>query len=242
MREFKVFRALGLSFRAWFRNFVPFTFVAAALYAPVFIWIATVDFESASRSDDLLGRAIMWPLYGVIALSTLLSPILTYRVVQDLNGVPVSMLASIKHGARGIAPAILVSIIVGVLQFIPLGGIGAAIVRCMWFVAAPAAVVEKLGPFNALSRSSQLTGGRRWGIFGLTFLLGVSLFILIVAWAALTFGGNLGPSELRLGALGAVASVAILYMFTGVVEAVSYTLLRQDKDGVSHEQLAHVFE
>jgi hypothetical protein len=31
-------------------------------------------------------------------------------------------------------------------------------------------------------------------------------------------------------------------MFTGIVEAVSYALLRKDKDGTSYESLAKVFE
>lgn len=35
---------------------------------------------------------------------------------------------------------------------------------------------------------------------------------------------------------------AVFQTFVGIVEAVSYALLREDKEGVSHEQLGRIFE
>jgi hypothetical protein len=36
--------------------------------------------------------------------------------------------------------------------------------------------------------------------------------------------------------------VGVFPLFTGIVEAVSYALLRQDKDGASYQDLAKIFE
>ena len=118
----------------------------------------------------------------------------------------------------------------------------AAIINCILFVAAPAAVAEKLGPFAALARSAELTKDRRWGIFGLTFLLGLALIAVIIVWAIPVFSGAASPDELRLAALGIVGSLGVLQMFTGIVEAVSYVLLRGDKDGMTYDQLGRVFD
>jgi MFS family permease len=41
----------------------------------------------------------------------------------------------------------------------------------MWFVATPACVVERLGPFDSMARSSQLTKGHRGKVFGLFIVL-----------------------------------------------------------------------
>jgi len=242
MQDFRVFRALGLSFQSWFRNFVPFTALAAVLYAPVFIYVATLDFESASSLDKVIDRLFLWPIYLVVGLSTLLAPMLIYRIVQDLNGVKVSLWTSIQHGVRGFLPAIVLAVIVNVLQEVPGGGIASTILTCIWFVAAPAAVAEKLGPFAAFGRSAELTRGRRWGIFGVTFLIGILAAILMFAWIVPSVSAATELSSVRTFAYVLVALFGVLHMFTGIVEAVSYALLRQDKDGVSHDELARIFE
>ena len=36
--------------------------------------------------------------------------------------------------------------------------------------------------------------------------------------------------------------MGVFQMFTGIVQAVSYALLRMDKEGVTHDELARVFE
>jgi hypothetical protein len=243
-QEFKVFRALGLSLRALFRNFVPFMVLTALLYAPVVVWVSTMDFESIGSVDELLDRLFVWPLYAVTALSSLLAPMITYRVIQDLNGVTVSMMTSIKHGARGFVPAIVLAAVINVLQLLPVGGILGAILLCVYFVTTPAAVAEKLGPVAAFQRSADLTRGRRGGIFGLTFLIGLIMVAMMLAWIVpmLQRPDTEIFDNLRPTAIVFVCMIGLLQMFNGVVEAVSYALLRKDKDGVSYDNLARVFE
>lgn len=244
MQEFRIFRALGLAFRSWFRNFIPFTLLAAVLYSPVIIWITTIDPEKAKSLDDLVNSIFVRPIYVLVGISTLLAPMITYRVIQELNGTKVSMGTSIRFGLRGILPALILAVVTNVLQLIPMGGIVGAIVTCIWFVAAPAAVAEQLGPVAAMSRSAELTHGRRWGIFGLTFLIGLALVVILMAWIVpmLQKPDLEILTKLKQYSITFVVLMGVFQLFTGIVEAVSYALLRQDKDGVTHEELARVFD
>jgi hypothetical protein len=245
MQQFRIFRALGLSFKAWFSNFIPFTLLAAVLYAPVVAWLVSYD-AGPMDADTLIEVYFGRPLYVLIALSTLLAPFITYRVIQNLNGTKVSMVTSIKFGLRGIVPAVMFAIITQTLQLVPgVGGILSAVVQCMWFVTMPAAVAERLGPFAAFSRSAQLTSGRRWGIFGLSFLVGLMAIVLMAIWIVPLLqeshpGG--AAASLAHASIWFVLTIGLLQLFQGIVQAVAYALLRQDKDGVSYEELARIFE
>jgi hypothetical protein len=241
MQQFKVFRAIGIAFKAWFSNFIPITLLAAILYAPAIILATTLKGTDDAISQPQLDnfQHILWL---VIAASSLLAPFLTYRVVQYMNGTSSSIITSITHGFRGIIPVIIVAVVVNVLQMIPVGGIIGAILQCIWFVAGPAAVAERLNPIAALSRSSELTKGRRWGIFGLLFLIGLGLVIVMIAlFAPMIANGGRG-SDFKHMVMIIVPTFCGFQLFVGVVQAVSYSLLRADKDGVTHEELAKVFE
>jgi len=244
MEQFKISRALGLSFKSCFRNFLPFTLLAAVLYSPLVIWFATATPESATDLEDVFNTVFMYPIYFTIGVSALLPPLLTYRVIQELNGTTVSFLTSIKFGLRGVLPALFLAVITNVAQHVPGGGFVSAFLTCLYFVATPAAVAEKLGPFTAFSRSAELTKGRRWGIFGLTFLLGLMLAGLLLIWIIpMLEGGSLdSASSIRSSSIAVVVILGVFQMFTGVAQAVSYALLRQDKDGVSHAELARIFD
>jgi hypothetical protein len=58
------------------------------------------------------------------------------------------------------------------------------------------------------------------------------------------FTGSSDPTmdEIRKMLVVVVAIFGVFHMLSGIVAAVSYCLLRQDKEGVSHEELARVFE
>jgi hypothetical protein len=237
--QFKVFRAIGLAFKAWFANFIPITLLAAVLYAPVIYWLTTLGTPTGSFEKylDSINHGV-WLQQG---LATLIAPMLTYRVIQYMNGQPSSMITSIKFGLRGILPAAILATATTILNFAPMGGIIGIVLTCLWFVAAPAAVVERLNPITALSRSGTLTSGRRWPIFGLCFLIGVIVFVImlifIVPAATAHDSSGLRNMVIAIFAIGCVSQV-----FMGIVQAVSYSLLRGDKDGVTNEELAKVFE
>jgi hypothetical protein len=246
MQEFRIFRALGLSFKAWFHNFIPFTLLTAVLYAPVVIWLATYDASNITDVEALADAYFGRPIYVLIGLSTLLAPMITYRVIQDLNGQKVSMLTSMKFGMRGILPAVMFTIVSLLLQKVPGGVIVNCVMTCLWFVAMPAAVAERLGPFAAFARSSQLTSGRRWGIFGMMLLIALMAGVLLFAWIiprARDAAQSADVAEYFAHlSIWFTLAIGVFHMFQGIVEAVAYALLRRDKDGVSYEELARIFD
>jgi hypothetical protein len=239
MQEFRVFRAIGLAVKTWFRNFIPFTLLTALLYLPIVYWVATVEPSEITEATD-----IALPIILIGALTTFLPCFMTYRVIQELNGSRVSMLTSIMYGFRGLLPSLLFAIIYAVVGFLPMGGIAQIILLCIWYVAAPAAVAEKIGPFAAFTRSSILTQGRRWAIFGIIVLVGIIKWTVILIYAVPLLSESSDPSEgqIRTMLVFAVSVFGLFETFGGVVSAVSYCLLRQDKEGVTHEDLARVFE
>ena len=249
MEQFKVFRAIGLSFKAWFANFIPFTLLAGLLYAPTIYLMATMPSIDSVSIDGLEAwvSKFQHATWALLAGSTLLAPLLMHRVIHYMNGNKSSMADSVKHGIRGIVPAVIVAGIVTVVQMVPFGAIVGAIITCYWFVTAPAAVVERLNPVAALGRSNQLTQGRRWGIFGLCILLGLTNVIIMLVYLGPMLTGHIESVEKAKTALEhfmyVFLSMAMVYqLFLGIVQAVSYSLLRADKDGVSNEELAKVFE
>jgi hypothetical protein len=244
MEQFKISRALGLSFRSWFRNFLPFTALAAVLYSPVAIWFAVVTPDPDADAAALLDPMFTYPLYMTLAASTLLAPLITFRVIQELDGRKVSLLASVKFGLRGLLPAAFFAVVSNVLGQIPVvGGLLGTILVCIYFVTTPAAVAERLNPFAAFTRSAELTRGRRWGIFGLSFLLGLMVVCAIAFRIVpiLQAGSSVTHEMLRSASIGVIAILAVFQLLNGIVQAVSYALLRQDKEGISHAELAQIF-
>jgi hypothetical protein len=248
VNQFRVFRAIGLAFKAWFANFIPVTVLAAILYSPVFIWVLSLpkihNIEDADQhwldAWTLLFTRGPWLLVG---MSSLLAPLITYRVIQYLNGQSSSMVASLKYGLRGVIPALIVAGISNVLQLVPGGAFVSIFVLCYFYVAAPAAVTEQLNPIAALGRSSQLTAGRRGGIFGLNFLLGaIVLGVMYTMLKPLLDDPAHHATDANGIALMLFGTMCVFQLFMGIVQAVSYTLLRTDKDGVTNDELAKVFE
>ena len=117
--------------------------------------------------------------------------------------------------------------------------IPALLVFMMFYVAVPVAVVERPGVMNSLKRSQELTEGNRWGIFGIflvTMCLGWVISYLLVRSL---MNGGIGVSS-YLVATGVVSIFFSLLYVVGA--AVIYHDLRLEKDGVSVDELASVFE
>jgi hypothetical protein len=251
---FRTLRALQSSFRVCATNVVPFTLFALVVYAPLAVLaILLLGHEASSAMLDPF-----WPVptYVMLGISTLTTPLLSYRVIQDVGGVRVSMWTSMKRGLRGLPPALLLVVVTQILAAIGPGlldtaAIGLGIVGtafgawllCTLFVITPVAVAERRGPIAALKRSIALTSGYRWRV------LAQRLPIIVVFAAIAVFRFPMWPyddpgARLKLDAQAAVLFfVAIaLELFTRVLEAVTYVLLREAKDGVPCEELVRVFE
>ena len=124
----------------------------------------------------------------------------------------------------------------------------------LFFIAIPAAVVEKIDPITAMKRSVNLTKGHRMTIF-LTLLVVILCFVLLVLIAGCCVGG-MGASTMDLQTmtaqepsifvqiLGFVINLfvsTLRIMVLSALAAVIYARIRGLRDNVDAAALAQVF-
>jgi hypothetical protein len=186
---------------------------------------------------------INWTAVGITWLSGLLAmfaeAMVIYAAFQDLRGRKVSAMESLSRGLERFFSVFLVSLFVGLaigVGFLLLV-IPGLIAWAMLAVALPVCVVEREGGMASLSRSSELTSGHRWPIFG------VAMAILII---------TLIGSALVRSAFGRTNAVALyitswvwttlVSSFSSVYTAILYHDLRAVHEGIGIDEIASVFD
>ena len=166
---------------------------------------------------------------------------LTYGTVQALRGRRVSIGDCLIQGGRRLPVGIVIGFLayVGIVLGAVLLIIPGIILFTMWSVALPANTVERTGILASLSRSQELTRGRRWRVFG-TILVPI-LLSAVTSWILLGIFG--------FRAVGLQTFQIVSWLVHGVEQAFSvcvfatlYYYLRRDKEGVDIEQIAAVFD
>jgi membrane-anchored glycerophosphoryl diester phosphodiesterase (GDPDase) len=174
---------------------------------------------------------------------------LTRAAIDDLSGRGVSIGAALSTSLALLLPMIGLGIVVGIavaigLVLLIVPGVYLAL---RWAVAAPVLVVERLGVFASMERSTALTQNHRWAILGLVVLYVIVVMIfyviigLIVPGAAMALYG-ITPEAPSLIILVVVMAVQVLTSMVATVGgAAIYFELRQIKEGVGVAELAQVF-
>lgn len=238
-REFTVGSVLSQSFSVFGRNFLALFFIAFLLYVPIMVLMSQEYTEGAD--PEAYSVSGMIALLLTLPVMLILQGTMMHGVYESLNGRPFDPQRSLMTGLRRFGPLLAVSLVAGLLTaiasiFLVVPGI---IVNCMFWVAVPATVVERLGVGDALERSRALTSGFRLRIFGLTIVAGLVAVVLY----GIQFVG------LRaLAGTGLVAAVfegagdAVSMAFSCVVTAVGYYRLRMKVEGLDLHQLTSVFD
>jgi hypothetical protein len=119
---------------------------------------------------------------------------------------------------------------------------GLALVAGLW-VAVPAAVAERWkGTSDALSRSWELTKGRRWNVLAVALVtLAVAFGFSLLGVTALDAAAEWGANHPFIAALEE-AIEALAAGFVAVAAAVSYHELRASREGMDEAELAVVFD
>ena len=155
MEHFSVQDILETGVGVYFRNlrtFAPLTLMAGVpIIAPLQVW------DSVSA------------IFVALLCQFWASVVLMHGVIESLRGEDVSLRNTLRHGARSFMTALLVSvaatvlIIVGSVAFI----IPGVVLAMMLYVAVPVAIIERVGVFEALRRSCELTKDYKGRIFAL---------------------------------------------------------------------------
>lgn len=224
-------------FSIYFANIIPFLLLATLALSPVLLFSAWEASLPAGDPMAVSGRLLTNLLQ--LFCTPIATAAITYGVYQQLRGASPSVGACLKVGLSTLVPLVGLAIVQGF-------GIGLASLACLvpgiilavrWSVAIPAKVEEGVGVGDALSRSTFLTDGFRWQVFGVLFVIGainIALtVVLILVFAAKTQSGGFALSAGLLSILTTGLS-ATAY-------AVMYYRLRSVKEAIDVDHISSVF-
>jgi hypothetical protein len=241
------FRVGDVLARAWniftgnilfFLGITLFTYLAIGVAVGLFI----APFALAGMFGDSWAPFVVGAFLAAIlflALNTIGEAVLLLGSFQRMRGEPLRVNEALRRAFARFLPLIGLGILwslalmVGMLLLIVPG----MILLCIWWVVIPACVVEGLGPIASFGRSSALTRGYRWKIFGLV----VVLFVINAIGsqiADLLFGL---AGEVMKG-LGGLLWFVVWTAFWNCVLIMTYHDLRVAKEGVDTAQLASIFD
>jgi hypothetical protein len=231
-------RVLTRSFAVLWRNFLTFSAVMAIVSLPTYVMYQVAVMPPYDRA-----WALQWSGAGIflgLALTPLSQAIVLYAALQRMLGRPVDLGASIRVGLRRSLPILGVAFAVTLLGLLGLIAlvVPGLIAFTRWFVAPSACVVDRLGVAASLRRSSELTSGHRWKIFGMLVVLIVAglIAVSIIDWTCgRSYEGNLAfvVHVIWNGIWSALYTVFVVVL---------YHDLRVAKDGVETAEIAAVFD
>jgi hypothetical protein len=231
--RFSVSLALSRAIEVLAKNFFTIYVISALATLPstLYTWYTTGDHAS--------GAAFFAGLLNIV-LTSLSEAMIVYATFQALRGRGIDPRESIARGLQRFGAVFVTSLLVGVVTVLGLLLliVPGLIVMVVFYLAIPACVVERLGPGQSLSRSSQLTTGYRWQIFGASFLLFIAAVLVDMLIAAtLEHPATLVAFEVVTFLWTALASA-----YQAVLVTIIYHDLRVAKEGIDIEQLASVFD
>jgi hypothetical protein len=247
---FSLGNALARAGSVWIRNvhiFVPISLVANV---PILLGFAA-PFSLNTFGLFFAGGLATW------LLSMLVTGTVTFGVVEQLRGRRIRLGKMLAAGMSRIWKLLWLTFATGTV-------VGSAALACLvpgvilwmrWLLVPSLVVVENCGVETAWTRSSELTRGYRWHLFG-ALLLGLGASMALSQMVSVVAGSLMDMNDIgrglqqgavdrpRLALLMLVTSVlpqALYSSFWSVFIAVAYYLLRSEKEGVDLEQLAAVF-
>jgi hypothetical protein len=234
----------------FFARWATFSALMAIGYAPIALasglTLLAAMHPAAVRAPENEGAVIATGVVAVIAfivavIALFLAPAaINFGVTQEIAGRRSSFGQCVGAALRRALPVFAASLIIGIYFWLAvlLLIIPGIIVFCMYAVAIPACMAERIGPLKSMSRSAFLTKGNRWRVLGILAMLYIigGIFEQMVA------------STLAL-AVGPLSSVIISFpvdvavaAFSAVVVGVLYYQLRVAREGVDIEHIAKVFD
>lgn len=186
---------------------------------------------------------VIWTNVLALLLSGVLSAIaqamVIYAAFQDLRGQKVSAVESVSRGFERFLSIFVVSLFVGLavgVGFLLLV-IPGLILWTMFAVALPVCVVEREGGSASLSRSSELTSGHRWPIFGIALVIAL---VSVIGTALI--GAAFGRTNLVALQITLWIWQTLVTSFSSVYAAILYHDLRAVHEGIGINEIAAVFD
>ena len=237
--DFRVGAVIGRSRSMLWRHFPTFLVLGVIASSPILLPAFTQTAEPADEEilGDLLWTTLL--IAPLVLFGTIGQAVVIHATFQDMRGGSIRSVESLNVILRGLWPLIGLALaslltLLGLMLIIVPG----LILWTLWFVALPACIVERIGPWTSLRRSRELTRGHRWKVLGLAVLLMIGTFVgswVIESWVTAATNHIVGvASELMWN--------GVWTAFTGITTIVTYRDLRLAKEGTDIEQIAGVFD
>lgn len=244
--RYTVFGTIGQSLAVWAKNLLSIFILGLIFFSPLIIYTLNEVGEVRDAGGLSEDRGVWWVIVTVMfayAADQFLAAPIIYGVVQELNGTRAGVLACIAQGVKRFFPVFFTvfllywCVVFGLYSLIVPG----IVLATGLYVAVPCAVCERPGVMGTLTRSFNLTEGSRMRILGLLLLFwGARIGAKYVLIVTIDPQGRTGHIQALL-----LSSLAVDFLFGtigAVMQGVTYSRLRQLKDGVSSADLAKVFE
>jgi hypothetical protein len=242
MSEFSAGNVISRSLSVWSKNLASFTVMSLIVYVPLVVFALVALGGERTLSSIAISQGVIYVGGGFLGL--VVNGGVTYGVFQELRGRPATIGQSLAVGLRRTLPIVWIAFIEGLVI---IAGffflvVPALVFWVMFWLAIPVAIVERPGPIASLERSSALTKGYRWSIFGI-----LVVFALFSGTAAGTVQALLPKPDGSTAAWGASLFATLLVQalvgpLSAVGCAVAYHDLRIAKEGGDTDALAAVFD
>jgi hypothetical protein len=226
---------------------VPLSIIATVIEASTNDQAFDVNATTTSTTDDgavIAGTLISALIQGAAAALAIAA---CFRVVSSAYlGERAEAGPSLRYGLSRLLPLIVayitLSIVLAISALFLL--IPAIFLGVKWCVTFAAIVAERAGPFSAMGRSWELTGGHWWRTFGTLLVVGLIalvLYLAVVAGLGGTIAASEDMSEVTYATLATALTVilfAILYPLVASIITVIYYDLRVRNEGFDLQLLA----
>jgi hypothetical protein len=241
--EFSAGRVLGRSLSLLFSNAGAFLLMTVLLHLPTILFRIYLTTEAPSAG--MRESAPLIAACGELILQPLTTASVTYGALQQLRGKPATFLGCLSVGFSRMRSVLLVGLVAGLITVVGLMALclPGLVAWTIFFVAAPASVVERLNVSDALRRSHDLTLGSRWSIFWLNLRI-VAIGLSITMALALAFVDFTAPNPLQTRAYLVVGLTTSLLMeaVQAIAAAVSYAELRRLREGAEPNDFLSAFD
>jgi hypothetical protein len=263
--EFSVHVVLRRSVSTVFANLGACLFLAAVIESPI---LATLAWALASRTPTgafpNLQTYTYVHLVGGFILKYVLTGALISVVVQRLRNRSIGPVDALLVVLRRIVPVVGVGLLVGLIALaapallFALGWVGkspmmmglgtlaglvpALMLYCRFWFAVPSAVLERPGVLGALRRSTGLTDGIRWKIFGVTIVIAGLQFVVSMAITLTTRTVRDGAGDMIFAQVAQAVAGIVFNVWIAAATGAGFHEIRRIRENVDIEDVAAVFD
>ena len=189
--------------------------------------------ESGVSAVAITALSVVWVLLYFLLFATL-----THGTICDLRGAPARIRESLSWGLGRLFPVVGITIVASIatLLGLMLVVVPGLMLMTMWWVAVPAAVVERAGVIASLRRSAELTRGHRWKVLGVVAIISIGQLVLDMVINLILSAAPI------FSVVGSFLITVAATAYFAIVTAVCYHDLRVLKDGVGIDEIARVFD